>query len=48
MSSFVLKIIAEITMFIDHLGYTIFGKFSYLNYIGCFSNIRRLYSYKKS
>ena len=34
MSSFVLKIIAVITMFIDHLGYTIFGKFSYLNYIG--------------
>ena len=34
MNSFVLKIIAVITMFIDHLGYTIFGKFSYLNYIG--------------
>lgn len=34
MSSFVLKIIAVITMFIDHLGYTLFGKFSYLNYIG--------------
>lgn len=34
MSSFVLKIIAIITMFIDHLGYAIFGKFSYFNYIG--------------
>ena len=34
MSSFVLKIIAVITMFIDHLGYTLFGKFSYLNYVG--------------
>lgn len=34
MSSFVLKIIAVITMFIDHLGYTIFGKFSFFNYIG--------------
>ena len=34
MTSFVLKIIALITMFIDHLGYSIYGKFSYLNYIG--------------
>ena len=34
MSSFVLKIIAMVTMFIDHLGYTIWGKFSYFNYIG--------------
>lgn len=34
MSSFILKIIAVITMFIDHLGYTIFGKFSFFNYIG--------------
>ena len=34
MSSFVLKIIAIITMFIDHLGYAIFGKFSCFNYIG--------------
>lgn len=34
MSSFVLKIIAVITMFIDHLGYTIFGKFSFFNYLG--------------
>ena len=34
MTSFVLKIIALITMFIDHLGYAIYGKFSYLNYIG--------------
>lgn len=34
MSSFVLKIIAMITMFIDHIGYAIFGKFSFFNYIG--------------
>ena len=34
MSSFVLKIIAIITMFIDHIGYGIFGQFSFLNYIG--------------
>ena len=34
MSSFVLKIIAIITMFIDHIGYAIFGKFSFFNYIG--------------
>ncbi len=34
MSSFVLKIIAIITMFIDHVGYAILGKFSFLNYIG--------------
>ena len=34
MSSFVLKIIAVITMFIDHIGYAIFGKFSFFNYIG--------------
>ena len=34
MNSFVLKIIALITMFIDHLGYTILGKFSFFNYIG--------------
>jgi len=34
MSSFVLKIIAIITMFIDHIGYYIFGKFSFFNYIG--------------
>lgn len=34
MSSFVLKIIAIITMFIDHIGYAIFGHFSYFNYIG--------------
>lgn len=34
MSAFVLKIIAVITMFIDYLGYTIFGKFSFFNYIG--------------
>ena len=34
MSSFVLKIIAIVSMFIDHIGYAIFGKFSYFNYIG--------------
>ncbi len=35
MSAFVLKIIAVITMFIDHIGYVIFdGHFSYFNYIG--------------
>ncbi len=34
MSNFVLKIIAIITMFIDHLGYAICEKFSYFNYIG--------------
>ena len=34
MSSFVLKIIAVVTMFIDHIGYAIFGKFSFFNYIG--------------
>lgn len=37
MSAFVLKIIAVITMFIDHIGYAIFGKFSYFNYIGRFA-----------
>ena len=35
MSAFVLKIIAIISMFIDHLGYAIFnGNSSYLNFIG--------------
>lgn len=34
MSSFVLKMIAIISMFIDHIGYAIFRKFSYFNYIG--------------
>lgn len=34
MSSFVLKIIAVITMLIDHSGYLIFGNFSFMNYIG--------------
>ena len=34
MTSFVLKIIACVTMFIDHIGYTIFGKITWLNYIG--------------
>ncbi|MBQ3145791.1 MAG: conjugal transfer protein TraX [Clostridia bacterium] len=34
MSSFVLKMIAIISMFVDHIGYGIFGKFSYFNYIG--------------
>lgn len=34
MTSFVLKIIACITMLIDHSGYIIFGGFSWFNYIG--------------
>lgn len=34
MSSFVLKIIALTTMFCDHLGYCIYGKLSWMNYIG--------------
>lgn len=35
MSAFVLKIIAVLTMFIDHIGYVINdGQFSYFNYIG--------------
>lgn len=34
LSSFVLKIIACVTMFIDHFGYILFDKFSWFNYIG--------------
>ena len=34
MSSFILKIIAIICMMFDHVGYIIFGKFSFMNYIG--------------
>ena len=34
MTSFVLKIIALISMLFDHLGYTIFDSFSFMNYIG--------------
>lgn len=34
MSSFVLKIIACITMLIDHSGYVIMGNFSFFNFIG--------------
>lgn len=34
MSSFALKIIAILSMFLDHLGYTIYEKFSFLNYMG--------------
>lgn len=34
MNAFVLKLIACITMFIDHIGYAIFGTHSYFNYIG--------------
>lgn len=34
MNSFVLKLIAIITMFIDHIGYVIFDGFSFFNYIG--------------
>lgn len=37
MSSFVLKIIAIISMLFDHVGYTIFNKFSFMNYIGRFA-----------
>lgn len=37
MSSFVLKIIAIISMLFDHIGYTIFNKFSFMNYIGRFA-----------
>ena len=34
MTSFVLKIIALIAMTFDHIGYIIFNKFTYMNYIG--------------
>lgn len=34
MSSFVLKIIAIVSMLFDHLGYIIFNKFSFMNCIG--------------
>lgn len=34
MTSFSLKIIALISMFLDHISYPIFGSFSYLNLIG--------------
>lgn len=34
MSNFVLKIIAIISMTLDHLGYALYGKFSYFNYAG--------------
>ena len=34
MSSFVLKIIAIISMLVDHSGYLIFNSFSFMNYIG--------------
>lgn len=34
MSSFVLKIIAITAMLFDHLGYVVFGRFSFMNYIG--------------
>ena len=34
MNSFILKMIAIVTMFIDHIGYAILGKFSFFNYIG--------------
>ena len=34
MTSFVLKIIALISMLSDHLGYIIFGRFSFMNCIG--------------
>ena len=34
MTSFILKIIACVTMFIDHLSYGLYGKSTWLNYIG--------------
>ena len=34
MSSFVLKLIAVISMILDHTGYVIFGSFSWMNVIG--------------
>lgn len=34
MSSFILKIIAMVLMLFDHLGYIIFNKFTFMNYIG--------------
>ena len=34
MSSFVLKIIAVVSMLIDHSSYLIFNEFSFMNYIG--------------
>ena len=34
MTSFTLKIIALITMFIDHFGYVLMGNFSFCNFIG--------------
>lgn len=34
MTNFVLKIIAMVTMFCDHLGYALYGKSSSFNYIG--------------
>lgn len=34
MTSFILKLIAMFTMTIDHVGYIVFGKFSFFNYIG--------------
>lgn len=38
MSSFVLKIVACFTMFLDHIGYLIYnGKFSFFNFIGRFA-----------
>ena len=34
MTSFVLKIIAIISMLFDHIGYVVFGRFSFMNYFG--------------
>lgn len=34
MTNFVLKIIAIIAMLFDHIGYVVFGRFSFMNYIG--------------
>ena len=37
MTSFVLKIIAVISMIFDHVGYIMFKKFTFMNYLGRFS-----------
>ena len=37
MSSFILKLIAIFSMTCDHISYLIFGRFSFLNYIGRFA-----------
>lgn len=34
MSNFILKMIAMVTMFCDHLGYSLYSQFSGFNYVG--------------